>query len=272
MPWCPNCKLEYEEGVTVCTDCSTPLVEEKPLEQFQYLASAAEESLANNLVEFLHYSHIDSAKYEWNEEEYCYTVFVLESDYKESKKLYIGFIEGQKELAEKDIEQLKVKEQQEQTSKLRTAASTVYVKKEDKYEDFHSSFVIFSLFGVIGLLVTLLNIAGIFHFMNSLLQQIVLSIIFVLFIVIGISSRKRATELKKEINTEETITNQLMDWLTSHITKEWIQSIHDPALSEEENYFKKTEQIKSWINEEFDQLEDNFLDAIIEEYYNKQFE
>lgn len=27
MPWCPNCKFEYKEGVTVCADCGAELVE-----------------------------------------------------------------------------------------------------------------------------------------------------------------------------------------------------------------------------------------------------
>ena len=27
MPWCPQCKEEYKEGIIVCPDCKTPLVE-----------------------------------------------------------------------------------------------------------------------------------------------------------------------------------------------------------------------------------------------------
>ena len=28
MPWCPKCKNEYREGITVCADCNVPLVED----------------------------------------------------------------------------------------------------------------------------------------------------------------------------------------------------------------------------------------------------
>ena len=28
MPWCPNCKTEYQEGYTVCNDCKVELVAE----------------------------------------------------------------------------------------------------------------------------------------------------------------------------------------------------------------------------------------------------
>lgn len=27
MPWCPNCKYEYKEGITVCADCGAELVD-----------------------------------------------------------------------------------------------------------------------------------------------------------------------------------------------------------------------------------------------------
>lgn len=29
MPVCPNCDYEYVEGITICPDCGTPLVDEK---------------------------------------------------------------------------------------------------------------------------------------------------------------------------------------------------------------------------------------------------
>ena len=28
MPWCPNCKTEYREGIKVCADCGAALVAE----------------------------------------------------------------------------------------------------------------------------------------------------------------------------------------------------------------------------------------------------
>jgi len=32
MPFCPNCRFEYKEGIEVCPDCGTDLVEELPEE------------------------------------------------------------------------------------------------------------------------------------------------------------------------------------------------------------------------------------------------
>jgi len=30
MPWCPECRTEYDEGFDTCADCHVPLVEEPP--------------------------------------------------------------------------------------------------------------------------------------------------------------------------------------------------------------------------------------------------
>ena len=36
MPWCPNCKNEYREGITECADCGVELVDELPEEEDEY--------------------------------------------------------------------------------------------------------------------------------------------------------------------------------------------------------------------------------------------
>ena len=38
MPVCPNCKYEYVEGITICPDCNTPLVDELELNNYEELS------------------------------------------------------------------------------------------------------------------------------------------------------------------------------------------------------------------------------------------
>ena len=38
MPWCPNCRLEYVEGIKICPDCKTALVDSlKDAEEISHL-------------------------------------------------------------------------------------------------------------------------------------------------------------------------------------------------------------------------------------------
>ncbi len=48
MPWCPKCKNEYVEGIKVCADCGTELVEtlEETKEEEQYTEEAYVDSMA----------------------------------------------------------------------------------------------------------------------------------------------------------------------------------------------------------------------------------
>jgi len=40
MPVCPNCTYEYVEGIAICPDCNSPLVEENDLQKFEELSEA----------------------------------------------------------------------------------------------------------------------------------------------------------------------------------------------------------------------------------------
>ncbi len=71
MPWCPNCKTEYEDGIQFCADCKAPLVSEIIEEKWQDLGQPVEliqtndefeadiyisKLKANNIPAFLQYS------------------------------------------------------------------------------------------------------------------------------------------------------------------------------------------------------------------------
>jgi len=38
MPICPNCEYEYIEGITICPDCNTPLVDASELKKYPELS------------------------------------------------------------------------------------------------------------------------------------------------------------------------------------------------------------------------------------------
>ncbi len=69
MPWCPSCKNEYREGITVCADCGVDLVDELPEDDDsesigprpKVLLLANEKSIAEKVVKYLRLNGIYSA-------------------------------------------------------------------------------------------------------------------------------------------------------------------------------------------------------------------
>lgn len=108
--WCPKCKTEYREGITVCADCGTPL-EEGSEEDFDVveLCSLKDEQMAEKFLEYLLYSDISGAKKRYEEETGVYTVTVPTSLEKKAEKLFEGFMivveeEHEKEKAARQAE------------------------------------------------------------------------------------------------------------------------------------------------------------------------
>ena len=103
MPWCPNCKAEYQEGFTECSDCGVPLVDsiEKEIEYVPFF-QAEEAKFAEKLARYLEYSGVKT-QVTYDGENELYLVSIPPKAEKQAKKLYQAFIFVERENIENGV-------------------------------------------------------------------------------------------------------------------------------------------------------------------------
>ena len=280
MAWCPKCRNEYVEGVTVCADCQVPLVdelpEETPFDDKVLLGTldSAEEAL--KVAKFLNFKGINSAFAVADHNETEFPVYVDEVEKVDAGMALSQLLKEQTEdqpLAAlvpeitNELQELDEEEAEQMFSDLRTDQSSVYVKKKDKYDDLLFSGLSFIIFSVIGGVVLLLNQIGVFSFFN-LYSTLVMSVVFVIFLGIGITSLVRARRTKALVTQEHELSDEVITWIEENITNDLINSYFDPEDSEENNYFTVHSRLCEIVSENFPFFPKEYIDELMDERYN----
>lgn len=264
MPWCPDCKMEYQEGMKTCADCGKELVEhldDPKATEYTELVDMLVEDAATRLTDFLEFSGIRNVTSEYFEETSTWKISVNSEDIKEALKLYKAFLTAETSEEEK-LEYL-------QSAKEESYKTHTYVKKEEKYNDFKSSVTVFIPFGILGIVFLILNVVGVLHFISSTFQIVVLGLCFIAFIYVGVTSIFRLKSLKEEIMEEHDNTSSITEWMKDNITEEVLSEVTDENNSDEINYIHRTDKMKVMILEQFGNMDENFVDQLIEDYYNE---
>lgn len=147
-----------------------------------------------------------------------------------------------------------------------------YVMKEDKYKDLAGTVGIFLFFGIAGLIFVLLNVFGILTVLNGWLPNTIMGALFLFFLYVGISTNQKAKTLQSEIAAENQMTEKINEWFQEHFTEEFITTLYNNAISEELNYIKITDTVKEMLLKEFGPQNLSYLDRLIEDYYNDNFD
>lgn len=258
MPWCPKCKNEYKEGVTVCADCGLELLPDETSD-YKPLTFGSKEELSE-LEDYLKYSGISEVRISEGEE--C-ELFVAEAVFEKAQKLVYIYKQQQAEADREDRTPI--------------APSPLYENSAERAADNKSSAYMLLAVGGLGLLVVALGIAGILPFkLTGTMKYMtygVMSALFILFIIMGVISMKSYHIFAQKAESENSLRGTIEKWCIENLkTEEVAGEIAEDEVSEEEKYFKRTSWMKARISKQFLNLDEAFLDNFVDEIYDKVFE
>ena len=298
--WCPKCRTEYQDGVTVCSDCGTELVEGTE-EEFDIvdICELKDQEMAQKLVDYLIYSKIEGARL-LEEVDGVYVVVVPTKMQKKADKIFDGFKAVWKENKEKELEKAEAEDKSEisemqdaeETQEARAdsgddqevdllvsdtleddpeeliySGSEEFVSQADRYKDYMYSgitFVVFAVLGAVFMTLCKLEISPL-HYGNVAFGIVIAML--VVFLLIGITSLVRARSVRKLISGEEAKTLRLKRWMQQNITKEMIADWKEADISEEENDLTVMAHIRAMLLKEFAGEDRNYLDMLAEWFF-----
>lgn len=305
MPWCPNCKTEYREGITHCADCKTELVADLQAvlvhNATEMLVKVDSEHLyfTQKLKEFLDYSEVPCVVKEEGE---MFGVYVTPDDLKKAKRCFKAFYSveseavmqraaeaaflagedyedyfGDDEEENVDSESLKSNDETKKTQQA-SADNGNFVSAITKYEDYRSSGYTFSIIGVGGIIFALLNFWDVISLFGSTYSSTILFLMFALFLGLGIFSFMKAGQLKDGAKQEKKLIEDVKEWMTHNITSETFISLHSDGRYEDDSktaellYLDRLDQLVDRLLAVFPGLHASLAEQLIEEFCNQNFD
>ena len=152
----------------------------------------------------------------------------------------------------------------------------VYVSKESKKEETKSTAYSFLLVSVIGFIALILFATGalpvhVADYMKIMLC-IVMGAMLLIFFVIGIVSLRQFKTLGTQAEKENDLSSEIISWFTSTYSAEDIDESMDEEVFDQDLYFKRYEIMTRFLSKQYPDLEETFLDHLVEELYGNLFE
>lgn len=145
---------------------------------------------------------------------------------------------------------------------------------KNRYEEYMGTAVLFLVTGIIGLIYWLLNLldmVGKYKYFSNTFQLITGFIIFAIILGIGVVSLKQAKDIKKNIGTEEDISEKINSYLEETLTDEYIKKCKQDIEDEQELFFVVNENLVEALKEKYPQANEEMISDAVEAYYYKKF-
>lgn len=268
MSWCPKCKQEFQDGITICPTCDETLVDElDPTVIMKEIDFFSEEEVSK-FSSFLSYSNITGTTWEKDEILGLYRIRCKEENFQEVLKLFQAF----KSVEEETNEETELAEEESKDFEESDYGhnTDTYVKKKDKYSDIHSTGIMLVGIAAVGFIYILLNSSGILHLLNGYISYGLNIALFAASMIYGIYSLKQASNMKSQIAEEEALIQEIMNWLNEAVTETLLETFTDLSLPKEANFLKQAQGIKRLAQNQFPDAPENLLESLIDEKMNEE--
>ncbi|MBO7333426.1 MAG: hypothetical protein J6U67_00895 [Lachnospiraceae bacterium] len=261
MPWCPNCKLEYVEGIKICPDCKTALV--ATLEEAEEIGNLEDE------LNEISYESVDEEGQIDPDTEFG------GSDVEEGLYADDAMAAIKSALLAKGIPEEEIAGIIENARRRAMNNIPKYRPYKERYSENKSASGVLIVFGLIGLIILLLNTIGVITLpiagSSKWLVTGVLAALFLIFVASGIKAFLSYKKLKPMIAREEENTEKALEFLKKAKEEKRFE-IDDPDISMEEKSLIVSNMAVAALEEEFDDLEPGFSYYVTDSFYSELFD
>lgn len=152
----------------------------------------------------------------------------------------------------------------------------VYVSKESKKEETKSTAYSFLLVSILGFIALILFATGVLpiHVADymKIMLCVVMGVMLLIFFVIGIVSLRQLKTLDTQAQKENNLESEILSWFQDTYTVNDIDDSFGEEVSGQDLYFKRYEIMTRFLSKQYPDLEETFLDHLVEELYGKLFE
>ncbi len=154
-----------------------------------------------------------------------------------------------------------------------------YQSSASKAEDNRSSAYTLLAVGGIGFIVVVLILCNVIPlYQNAGISKYlvcgVMGAMFVLFIVFGFVSMRDSKLLLNKAKSETSLRSEISKWCQENLDRAAVDALvqAEEELTEEEMYYRRTEKMRSAIEDKFMNLDEAFVDDFVDAYYQELYE